>query len=341
VSEQVFHKAQIAPQPGTFAAPGASVAAITILPVSEAIAIELDRASQYPAEDYGRNVKNHAGRGYHGTRGSSFSAPGELTFEQAMYLLEQNFAGSIIPTGTGPWTWVYPFEAVAPTLVPYIWEAGTETSQDQYEAAGCLIDELTLGFDDLEAPGAHPWTFDASVMGLTREAAALTASLSSTAVETMQGHLTVLKEGSTATAFASLSELTGSLVSFSATFRRSLVRRLYGGTTDVAGGWGFSDKGVGEITAKVRVSATSKSNIHDAWNTSGASLGEKRWRLSVVGTTTNLMHLDLRFGMFAVPVGERDGERVYEVSGEIVDDTTLNAPAQVTVVSALVSDLTP
>lgn len=342
MSEQVFHAAQIAPQTGgTFAAPGASVAAITILPVAEAINIELDRASQYPAEDYGRNVKNHAGRGYHGARGSTFSANGELTFEQAPHLLEQHYAGGITPTGTGPWVWAYPFEGGAPSLVPYTWEAGSETSQDQWEAAGVLIDELTLGFDDLDAPGAHPWTFDASCMGLTRAAAALTGSLSSTAVETIQGHLTVLKEGAVATAFGSLAELSASLVSFSITTRRSLVRRVYGGTTDVAVGWGFSEKSTGEITAKVKIGATAKSDIHDAWNSSGAALGEKRWRIAAAGTTTNAFTLDFRFGMFAVPIGERDGERLYEVTGEIVDDSTLAAPALATVTSALVSDLTP
>jgi hypothetical protein len=342
MAEVVFDRAQIAPQvAGTFAAPGASVPAITILPVTSPISIDLDRASHYPTEDYGRNVKNHAGRGSHGTRGSSFPATGELTYEQAMHLFEQSFAGSIVPTGVGPWVWAYPFEAVAPTLMPYTWEVGTETSQDQWEAAGVLIDELTIGFDDLDAPGSHPWTFDASCMGLTRAQAAITASLSSTAVESMQGHLSTLSWGTTATAFASLAAITASLVSFQAVFRRSLVRRIYGGTSDVAAGWGFTEKSSGEITFKVKISATTQSEFHDAWNSAGAALGEKRGRITAPGSTTNTFTLDWRAGMTAVPVSERDGERVYEVTGEIVDDSTLGAPALATVTSATVSDLTP
>lgn len=340
MSEAVNQIVQIGPQAGTFAAPGASVAAITLLPVTEPAPIELDRASQYPAEDWGRNVKNHSGRGYHGARGSTLPLVGEFTYEQGMHLLEMNYAGSVAPTGSGPYTWVYPFEGGAPTLVPYTVETGSETSQDQWEAAGVLIDELTLGYDDLDAPGAHPWTFDASAMGLTREAAAITGSLTSTAVETLQGHRSILLEGAVGTAFASLTELAGSLISFQLVTRRSLVRRIYGGATDVATGWGFSEKSTGEVTAKVRISAGSKSDIHDAWNSSGAVLGEKRWRITTPGSGTKTAHLDLRFGMFAVGVGERDGERVYEVTGEIVDDATLVAPAQFTMINGI-ADLTP
>lgn len=339
--ENVFHVAQIAPQvSGTFAAPGASVAAITILPVTAPVGIELDRASRYPAEDYGKNVKNHAGRGYHGVRGSTLDLEGELTFEQAMHLFEMHYAGAVTPTGTNPYTWGYLLEHGSPTLLPYTVETGGESSTDQWEAAGVLIDELSLGFDDLDAPGAHPWTFRASCLGLTRAVAALTGSLSSTAVETMQGHLTILKQGSTGTAFASLSELALSLVAFNITSRRYLVRRNYGGTTDVATGYGFRQKTVAEVTAKVKISSTAKTDIHDAWNSSGTALGEKRWRLEVDGTGDNVADLDFRFGMFAVPVGERDGERVYEVTGETVEDSTLGGQAKWTIVNSI-ADLTP
>jgi hypothetical protein len=340
VAEQPYHVAQIAPQAGTFYVPGASVAAITILPVTSPADIELDRASQYPEEDYGKNIDAHAGRGYHGVRGATLPLEGELTFEQAMHLFEMHYKGAIVPTGTGPYTWLYPFETGLPTLIPYTVETGSETTQDQWEAVGVLIDELTLGFDDLDAPGAHPWTFQASCQAINRVAAALTGSLSSTAVETMQGQWTILKEGSTATAFAALTELAASLVSFQIVTRRSIVLRPYGGTGDTATGYGFSAKSSGEITAKVKISATSKSDIHDAWNSSGAVLGEKRWRVEVDGAGDNLADLDFRFGMTAVPLGERDGERLYEVTGKIVDDTTLSAPAQWTVVNSI-ADLTP
>lgn len=340
MAEGVFHVAQLAPQSGTMAAVGTSVPAITILPVAEVISPELDRGSAYPAEDYGRNVRNHAGRGHHGFRGATFSASGELTFEQAMHLFEQHYAGGIAPTGTDPYTWVYPLEAGSPTLLPYTWETGSETSQDQYELVGCLIDELTIGFDALAAPGDAPWTYEVSGIAANRVQAALTASLSSTAIESWQGQTTLLKEGTTATAFASLSELASSLIQFSLTTRRSLVWRPYGSSSDVPGKAGFSEKTSGEFSAMVAVGATSKSDIYDIYNVASSVLGERRWRISAVGSGTKVAHVDMRVGFLTIDRGDRDEEQTYEISGEIVDDTTLNAPAQVTVVNGI-ADLTP
>lgn len=340
MAEQVYDKAQIGPQAGTFAAPGASVPAITILPVTEAPIIELDRATQYPTEDYGANEKNHAGRGYHGVRGASLPLNGELTFEQAEHLFEMHYAGSVVKTGSGPYTSVYLLEKGAPTLVPYTVETGSETSQDQWEAVGVLIDELTLGFDDLDAPGAHPWTFQATCKALDRVVAAVTGSLSSTAVETLQGIYSVFKEGTTGTAFASLSEIAASFKSFSITTRRSLTFRAYGGTGDTPVGYGYSDKTVGEVTAKFKIGATTKTNIHDIWAASGSVLGERRWRVSVTGSGTNIAHLDMRIGEQKVAISTIDGERVYEVSAETVSDATLLAQAGWTMINGI-ADLTP
>lgn len=337
--EIAFNLAQLGRQAGTFLAPGASVAATNVLPVTERVIIDLDRASRYPQEDYGRNAANHAGRGYHGVRGASLPLTGELTFEQIMHVLEMHYAGSISPTGSNPYTWVYPLEAGAPTLKPYTVETGSEIVQDQYEAVGVLIDELTLGFDDLDAPGAHPWTFNATCLALSRAQAAITAALSSTAVETLQGHLSVIKWGTTATAFAALGEEVGTLISFSVATQRHLVRRPYGGTTDVAGGYGFTEKTTGTATFKVKVNSTTQADFHDAWNSAGGVLGEKRARISAVGSGTKVAHLDFRGGMTAVGVGDRDGESVYEVTAELVDDTTLTAPAAWTVINAIAGPL--
>jgi hypothetical protein len=341
VAENVFHVAQIAPQSGTMAALGSSVAAITILPVTEVISPELDRGTAWAQEDYGRNITNHAGRGYHGVRAATWSMSGEVTFEQVMHLLEMQWAGGVTPVDADPlFTWVYPFEAGAPTVIPYTIETGSETGTDQYELVGCLIDELTLTYDALAAPGASPWTFEASGLAVDRVVAALTSSLSSTAVETWQGHLTTLAEGATSTAFASLSALTASLVQFGITTRKHLVLRPYGSATDIAGKMGFTEKASGEITAMIAHSATAKTNIHDIYNVSGSIAGERRWRVSVNGTGTNQADLDMRLGFMQVERGERDGESTYEVTAELVDDSTLGAAAQWTIANSI-EDLTP
>ena len=53
MSEQVFRVVQI----GVESTPGTAVAATVALPIDEST-IELDRSTQYPNEDYGRNARN-------------------------------------------------------------------------------------------------------------------------------------------------------------------------------------------------------------------------------------------------------------------------------------------
>lgn len=330
-SEQVFNTAQLGRQAGTFYAPGAAVAGNVLFPVSDPIVIELDRASAFPAEDYGNNFDAHAGRGHHGVRGATFPIRSVARFGDIMEILEQHYAGDISPSGGGPYLWPYPFEIGAPTLNPYTWRTGSETAQDQWLALGALIDDLTFSFDDLDAPGEHPWMIDGSALALNRVADALTGGVNAPPaadLETMMGHLSIIKFGPVATAFGSLSEIASSLISCSIHTTRSLVLRPYGSADDVAAGFGFSAKSTGEMTFKVKISSATKTDLHDAWNSSGAALGEKRIRITVDGNGNHAANFDARIGLTAVPVGERQGERVYECTGKLVVDDTLSAPAQ-------------
>lgn len=332
MSEQVFNVCQLGQQAGTFAAPGAAVAGAILYGTTEPLNAELDRASQYPSEDWGRNFDAYPGRGSHGVRGVTLSIPSEARFGDLMEMLEMHYEGGVTPSGAGPYVWSYTFETASPTIIPATVRYGSETTQDQWYVQGVLLDELTLGFDDLDAPGVHPWTVDASAMGIDRVAEALTAALSApatAALESLQGHRSIISFGSTATAFASLTELSASLVSFQVKTMRHLVLRPFGAASgDTATGYGFSDKSEGEVTFKVKISATSKSTLHDAWNSSGAALGEIRARVAVDGNGNNAATLDFRSGLTAVPIGERDGERVYECTGKLVYDSTLDGGAQ-------------
>ncbi|MBV9487173.1 MAG: hypothetical protein JO246_14075, partial [Frankiaceae bacterium] len=277
MSERVFDICQIGTQGGSFTSPGSAAAATFLYPIDSAVNPELDRASQYPVQDRGRNSRNAAGQGYHGVRGSSVTLPSQLRFEDFADLAEMHWAGGIAATGSGPYTRVYPFEVGAPTLVPAtIQLAGIDATEASMRLVSCLIDSMTLSFGDITAPGASPWTLSASVMGLDREISAYTASLSAKAgLETVQGHLTRLYEGPTGTAFASLTEAASSLKSFSITTNRFLRRRAYGGSTDVATKFGFGEQSNGTIEAKVAVSSTGKSDYHDIWNAAApAALGE-------------------------------------------------------------------
>lgn len=331
MAEAVFNTCQLGQQAGTFAAPGAAVDGAILFPTTEPLNADLDRASRYPSEDYGYNWDAYPGRGSHGVRGVTFSIPAEARYGDLMEMLEMHYAGGITPTGAGPYVWAYVLETDAPTLIPDTVRFGSETTQDQWYVQGVLIDELTLGFDDLDAPGIHPWTIDASCLGVDKVVDDLTAAVSpptAAVLETMQGHLSTIAFGSTATAFASLTALTGSLISFQIKTMRHLVLRPYGSTGDTATGYGFSAKSEGEVTFKVKVSSTSKTTLHDAWNSTGANLGEIRGRVSVDGSGNNAATLDLRMGLTAVPIGERDGERVYECTGKLVRDSTLSGAAK-------------
>lgn len=323
MSEQVFRIVQV----GLETTVGTAVAATVGLPL-EAATIELDRASQYAAEDYGRSVRNHASRGYHGMRGASMPFTADVRFEDIMKFFEMQYSGGVTPSGVGPYVWTYPFEGGASTRKSYTIEEGAiDNALDQWIMPGTLIDDMTLEYDALAAPGASPWHVSGTMMGMDRSVRALTAALAPPAtLETVMGHLSIIKEGTTGTAFASLTELSASLVRFHVQTNRNLVRRAYGSTSDIAQGWGYSDKGAGSFEAMLKIGATAKSDALDIWNASGGSLGERRWRIEAIGSGTKKLQLDFRTGFTKVGIDTRDGERVYMVSGELVDDTTLAAP---------------
>lgn len=328
-SENVYNIVQMGRQAGDFYAPGAAVAATFLFPVSEPVNFELDRASQFPQQDRGRNVRNHPSTGYHGVRGAQATLPAEVRFEDFMDILEMSYAGGVTPSslGGGYFGWTYPFEGGAPSLVPYTIESGNiDIDEAQHEIQSVLVNELTMGFEDLTVPGASPWTMSADLLGFDRDIAAVTDGLEARAnLQTVQGHLTRIYIGATGTAFGSLSELATHLVGYQHTSSRNLTRRKYGGTDDVADAFGFTDLSNAMADAKIRVSPTAKTDLHDAWNSSGASLGEKRIRIEAAGSGSRIFRIDGRVGITAFPYDERDGERVYNCHFEFVDDDTLGA----------------
>lgn len=329
MAERVFTKIQTGEQSGTFAAPGAAVAATVIIPGAVASWPTVDRGTGWPEEDRGRNARNPAGRMHHGARGVTFGLSGEARFPDLQYLLEGHWQGNIAPTGVGPYVYTTDLEAGSATIQPRTWEMGSETAQDQWRVRSVLIDELSLGFDDLGGQGFNPWVFDASCLAVDRTSTALTAALSpvATAMETMQGLYTILAEGTTATAFGSLAELTTSLIMFKITSQRSLMLRHFGGTSDLATSFGFSERTTGTVSMKVKVGATALSDFHDIYLVAGGVGTERRHRITIDGGGNNTATLDYRVGITKVDPDERSGEGVYLVEGELVDDSTLDALA--------------
>jgi hypothetical protein len=333
--ESVFHVVHLGRQAGTMSDPGTEVGGDKVLyPVSEAVIIELDRATEYPAQDWGRNAAARAGTGYHGVRGASFSLASQLRFEDFMYLAESHYAGDVTPAslGGGVYQWVYPLESGIPTLVPLTVESGSESAIDQWAAVGAFCDELTLSFEDLDSPGAHPWTIESTWLALNRVARTLTPDpVLPTALEVAQGQNSLIKLGPVATAFGSLTELPASLISFSLATSRHMELRAYGGDTDGASAVGFSEKTSGEVTMKLKIWADSKTRVYDEWENGSPFADDVRVRIDVPGSGSKQLYIDFALGMTAIPVGTRGGERVYEVTGQILDEDDLDAPAQITI----------
>lgn len=340
-SENVFNVVQLGRQAGDFYAPGSAVPATFKFPVSEAVNFELDRASQYPQQDRGENVRNHAGTGYHGVRGASGSLPGEVRFEDFMDILEMCYSGDVTPSdlGGGLYGWLYPFEYGAPSVIPYTIETGNiDLAAAEHEVQSALVNELTFGFDDLTAPGASPWTMSADVMGFDRDIAAITGSLDvRTGLQTVQGHLSRIFFGSDATAYDSLTELEAHLVGYQHTAQRNLTRRAYGSTSDLPQAFGFTALSNAMADAKIRVSADAKTDLHDAWNSEGVELGEQRVRVQAAGSSGRIFRVEGLAGITAFPYDERDGERVYNVHFEYVKDPEIECSHRVYIVNAISS----
>jgi hypothetical protein len=182
-SESVFSIIQFGPQSGTAYAPGSPVPATNLFPIESPIPFDLNRAAAYPKQDRGRNVMNFRGQGYYGVKEADATLPSQVSFEDIMDILEMCYSGGVTPTEspTGVFTWVYPFEALTPTLIPRTIEGGnTDNANAQMRMASCLVDQLTMGFPQIVAPGAFPWTISAKIMGLDRTISPLTTAGSGT-----------------------------------------------------------------------------------------------------------------------------------------------------------------
>ncbi len=296
----------------------------------------LDRSIRVPDEDFGRLSAANPGRLTYGARGASMKLDADVRFEDVMRLLEMHARGGVTPTGIGPYTWTYTWDETSLTAKSYTIEVGSETSQDQWRLVGCRASELSLGFDALAAPGNSPWQASASIDAIDRQSNALTAALSAPAtLETAEGHLTTLYEGTTATVFGSLAELAGHLVGFRLTSRMPWSRRIYGSAADTATSWGLESRPELTFEAELKVSTTSKGDILDILTAAGSPVTERRWRVKVTGSGTKTITIDGRVAFSVVGRGERAGEAVYGVQGQFLYDPTLASRLQVTVVNGV------
>lgn len=322
-AESTFEVVQV----GRQAAHGTPVAATTRLAVEPGAMVSLDRAYESPDETYGGISRHRPGRANYGVRASEIPLNGLLTFEQFILLAESHFSGGVTPTGTGPYVWAHAGDETADTLKRLSIEAGTlDNALNQWLIADALINELSASFDALQAPGNSPWRVRATAIGKNRVQQALTAALSVPAgLETAEGHLTQLFEGSTATAFASLAELADSLISFELRSNLNLKRRVRGSASgDTFSVYGRQKRET-SIVAMVAIGTTADADIHDIFTAAGSVAQERRWRVKINGSGTKVITFDFRPRFTGLPISDNDGEQVYSAEADCVYDSTLGS----------------
>ena len=318
MAKLVFDKIQLGRQSAFIT----SVPATTVFP-GKATSFDMDRGYLNPDEDFGRLDDESPGRGSWGVRGASWQIAAPLRFQDWMHIGDMHFGLSVV-SGGGPYTHTLTSDATSLTPKPYTIEMGSETALDQWEIHGCLATSVSLGFDALSAPGNSPWMIDASGIGIGRAIAARTSALSPPAtLETAEGHLTLLKEGPVATAFASLSELAASLKMFRLTSSVPYTLRAHGSAADTADSYGVSGKAGITFEALVAIGSTASTDTHDIFNVSGSVLTERRWRIAIDGSGNNTMTLDGRVRFRTVDRGEHEGQALYAIAGSYVYDATL------------------
>lgn len=319
---------------------GTSVAATTIFPCDPGSGeFELDRAAESPDEDYGVAVRHQAGRGSFGVRAATGSLNSTVRFQDIGHLLTMTL-GTAVTTGSGTYTHVFTGDTTTSTVKPYTIEVADDT-QD-WDVTSVLCTQLDLSFDALTAPGNAMWNAAATLQGIDKAKSTATSALSAPGtLETVEGHLTALYEGPVGTAFASLSEMTGSLVSYSISISDPKPLRVYGGTaltSDTATAHGRQKRET-TFSAMLKLSATSISNVFDIFNVSGGLPTDRRWRVKAIGSGVNVFMIDgrVRFTSVNIAPDERDGERLVSVDGYYVHDSTLSSDIQVTVINAVSS----
>lgn len=319
MAESIYRGIQLG-QEATF---GTEVDATTVYPTDPGSGeFTLNRATEIPDEDFQTQIANLGGRGSHGVRIATASLSSQARFEDLGHIL-QMFGAEAVYTGAGPYAQAYTFGATSTTYVPYTVES-TNDVQD-FIATGVVATSLDLGFDEIAAGENTMWTVSADLQAANLVKGTQTAALAApTVLETIEGHLTTLKQGTVGTAFGSLAALDAHLVSYRLTADQEKPLRPYGSATDVASAIGLR-KRTGTVNAMLKFSSTTVSDVWDIFTVAGALPTERRWRIVATGSGSKSLTIDHRLLFTDVhlePDG-RDGEILAAVEARVTYDSTL------------------
>jgi hypothetical protein len=320
MAEAAFRYVQIGKET-TF---GTAVQGTIILPLDVGSAeFTLNRAYDIPDEDFGTMIQHLNGRGSYGVRVATGSLSMNGSFELAPYILDMAI-GSAVTSGTAsPYTHTFTADGTADTAHSYTFR--TVDTVQPWVTAGVQVQRFDLGFDNIDAGTNSMWKLNADLQAASHVKGTATASLSApTTIQTMEGHLTTLSEGPSGTAFASLGELTASLVQYRLSVDQAKPLRPYGGTADFASAHG-DQKRVSTVAMMLKVSSTVITDIWDIFNVSGALPTDRRARIVSSGSNSASLTIDhlLEYTDVHISPNERNGERLVAVTANCLYDSTL------------------
>lgn len=302
---------------------GTEVDATTVYPTDPGSGeFTLNRATEIPDEDFQTQIASLGGRASHGVRIATGTLSSQARFEDLGHLI-QMFGAAAVVTGAGPYTQTYTFGATTSTYKSYTLESNNDV-QD-FIGTGVVATSLDVGFDEIAAGENTMWTVSADLQAANWVKGTATAALAApTVLETIEGHLTTIKQGTTATAFGSLAALDAHLVSYRLNMEQDKPLRPYGSATDVASAIGLRKRTV-NVSAMLKFSATTVSDIWDIFTVAGSLPTERRWRVAATGSGTKSLTLDHRilFTDVHIEPDGRDGEMLVAVEGIAPYDSTL------------------
>lgn len=302
---------------------GTEVDATTIYPTDEGSGeFTLNRATEIPSEDFGTQIASLGGRGSHGVRIATGTLSSQARFEDLGQTLRMMYAAPVY-AGAGPYSQTYTAGATTINYESMTLEVNNDV-QDMI-ATGVVATSLELGFDEIAAGENTMWTASVDLQAADLIKGTATAALTIPSIlETIEGHLTTIKQGTTATAFASLAALDAHLVSYSISGEQDKPLRPYGSATDKASAAGLR-KRTCTVNAMLKFSATTVSDIWDIFTVAGSLPSERRWRITATGSGTKSLTIDHRLLFTDVhlePDG-RDGEYLVSVEALCTYDSTL------------------
>jgi len=296
------------------------------------------RPRDFPEEDRGTLVA--ASRFFDGVKDYGFTIECEaLNFEQLGWFLATAVKGSVSPTTVNSVAYQFDYSPNTTTTGDDLEAATIEFGDDtqEFESTYCEVDSFTIGFDTLKTGDTAPLKGRFDYLTKSLASNTKTGSLSSPTVETILASNATFYIGSTSTAYASLSALTGSLRAWEMKWENNLGRKVFVGDGDT-----FSNIGRGR--RMITFTATVEGDSNGVTRFVEWDLGtQKRMRLDFQGTVitsssparTKLFRVDGNFVLTKFdPIQSVDTNTVFEIEGRFLPDSSLsNAEVNLTLIN--------